>query len=100
MLGDHRSCDLQRRKRDPRGGAEHDADDDLVNHQDQQRRQRLHVDVIGGAVQRQNHQRQQQRNPELDPHRNIALAEPRQQHDHRADAGEYQHEGGGERGQQ
>jgi hypothetical protein len=33
LLGDHRACDLQRRKRHPRGGAEHDTDDDLVDHQ-------------------------------------------------------------------
>jgi len=56
--------------------------------------------VIGGAVQRQDHQRQQQRNRELDANRNIGLAQPRQQHHHGADAGEDQHEGGGERGQQ
>src|ERR1700687_3130144 len=100
LLGDHRSRDLQRRERHPRGGAEHDTDDDLMNHQYQERRQRLHVDVIGGAMQRQNHQRQHQRDRELDANRNIGLTQPRQQHHHRAHAGEYQHEGGGERGQQ
>ena len=47
LLGDHRAGDLQRRKRHPRGGAEHDADDDLVEHQHQQRRQRAHVDLVG-----------------------------------------------------
>ena len=100
LLGDHRARDLQRRERHPRGGAEHDADDDLVHHQYQKRRQRLHVDVVGGAVQRQDDQRQQQRDRELDANRDIGLAQPRQQHHHGADAGEYQHEGGGERGQQ
>ena len=100
LLGDHRARDLQRRQRHPRGGAEHDADDDLVQHQHQQRRQRLHVDLVGGAVQRQDHQRQQQRDRQLDADRDIGLAEPGQQHHHRADAGKYQHEGGGERRQQ
>jgi hypothetical protein len=51
-------------------------------------------------MQRQNHQRQHQRDSELDANRNIGLAQSRQQHHHRADACEYQHEGGGERGQQ
>ena len=100
LLGDHGARDLQRRQRHPRGGAEHDADDDLVHHQHQERKQRLHVDGVGGAVQRQDYQRQQQRDRELDANRNIGLAEPRQQHHHGADAGEYQHEGGGECWQQ
>jgi hypothetical protein len=56
--------------------------------------------MIGGAMQRQDHQCQHQRDCELDADRNIGLAQSRQQHHHRADAGEYQHKGGGERGQQ
>jgi len=100
LLGDHRARDLQRRQRHPRGGAEHDADDDLVQHQHDQRRHRLHVDVIGGAMQRQDDQRQQQRDRKLDAHRDIGLTQPRQQHHHGADAGEHQHEGGRERRKQ
>src|ERR1700675_1612757 len=56
--------------------------------------------MVGGTVQRQDHQRQQQRYTELDANRNIGLAQSRQQHHHGADAGEHQHEGGSERGQQ
>src|SRR5260221_14322559 len=55
--------------------------------------------MVGGAMQRQDHQCQQQRDRELDADGNIGFTEPRQQHHHRADAGEYQHESGGERGQ-
>ena len=55
--------------------------------------------MVGVAVQRQDDQGQQQRDRKLDVDRDIGLAEPRQQHHHGADAGEYQHEGGGERGQ-
>src|ERR1700722_15744505 len=96
LLGDHRSGHLQGRKRHPRGGAEHHADDDLMQHQHQERRHRLHVDVVGVAVQRQYDQRQHQRDRKLDTNRDVALAQSRQQHDHRSDAGEYQHEGGRE----
>src|SRR4029079_18555753 len=49
---------------------------------------------------RQDDQRQEQRDRELDPHRDVALAEPRQQHHHGAHAGEHQHEGGGKGRQQ
>src|ERR1700675_1544246 len=56
--------------------------------------------MVGGTVQRQDHQRQQQRYTELDANRNIGLAQSRQQHHHGADAGEHQHEGGGEGGKQ
>jgi len=71
-----------------------------VNHHHQQRVDRLDVDLIGRAMQRQEDQRQQQRDPELDANRNVGLTEPRQQHHHAADPGKHQHEGGREHGQQ
>ena len=55
--------------------------------------------LIGVAMQRQDDQRQRQRDRQLGPCRNVGLAKARHQHHHRADAGEDQHEGGGERGQ-
>jgi hypothetical protein len=100
LLGDHRTRDRQRRQRDARGRAEHDADDDLVHHQDAERGHRGQVDVVGGAVQRQDDQRQQERDRKLDAHRDVALAESRQQHHHGAHAGKHQHEGGGQGRQQ
>ena len=79
--------------------AEHDADHDLLHHQHQQRRQRLHVDMVGVAVQRQDHRVSSSAIVSLMRTGMLDLAEARQQHHHRADAGEDQHEGGGERGQ-
>ena len=75
------------------------ADNEFMHHQDRQRRDRLHVDMIGGTMQRQDNEGQRQRDPELDAHRDIHLAESRQQHHHRADAGKHQHEGGAKGGQ-
>ena len=51
-------------------------------------------------MQRQDDQREQKRDRQLDPRRDVGLAEPRQQHHHRADPGEGEHEGCGERRQQ
>jgi len=51
-------------------------------------------------VQRQDHKRQQQRDRELDANREYGLAQPGNSITMAPDAGEYQHEGGGERGQQ
>ena len=100
LLRDHRARDLKRGERHPRSSAEHDTDDDLMHHQHQQRGQRVHVDMVGGAMQRQDDQRQHDRDGKFDAHRNVGLAQSRQQHDHRANAGEHQHEGRGERREQ
>ena len=100
LLGDHRARHRERRQRDARGRAEHDADGDFVHHHYAERAHRAQVDLVGGPVQRQDDQRQQQRDRQLDAHRDVALAESRQQHHHRAHAGEHQHEGGGKGRQQ
>ena len=47
LLGDHRAGDLQRRDRQPRGQAEHRADDDFLHQHGQHRRQRGEIDGIG-----------------------------------------------------
>ncbi len=83
-----------------RGGhAEHRADDDLLDQHDDGRPERAGVDVIVVAMQRQQHRGQHQRDGEAQPRRNVLLAEPRQQHDHGADARENQQEGRAERRQ-
>ncbi len=100
LLRDHGARDLQCRQRHARGGPEQDADEDFVHHQRQHRGDRAHVDMIVGAVQRQDDQREQKRDRELDAHGDVGLPQPRQQHHHRADAGEGEHEGGSEHRQQ
>jgi hypothetical protein len=100
LLGDHRTCNLQRGECHPRGGTEHDTDNDLMHHQHQQRRQRSHVDMISGTVQRQDDQCQHYRDRELDAYGDVGLTQSRQQHHHGANAGEYQHESRGKRRQQ
>jgi len=62
-------------------------------------RQGLHVDMVGGAVQRQNDQRQQQRIASLMRTGILVSPKPATASPWRR-CGEYQHEGGGERGQQ
>src|SRR5690349_1679931 len=62
-----------------RGGAEDDADHDLMQHQDEQRCHRGHVDMIGLPMQRQDDQREQQRDRELDAHGDVGFPEARQQ---------------------
>ena len=46
LLGDDAASDLQRSHRNLRGGAQHDADHDLLDHQDAQRGERLHVEGL------------------------------------------------------
>ena len=57
LLGDHRARDLQRRDRQPRGQAEHDADQELLAEQQQHRPERAQIELIVVAVQRQQHAR-------------------------------------------
>ena len=97
LLGDHGARDRQRRNGDAGGGAEDQPDQDFVHQQHRQRRQVLQIDLIGAPMQRQQDERERQRNAEPDADRNVHLAEPRHQHDHGADAGEHQQEGGGKR---
>ncbi|MGY3391897.1 hypothetical protein ACVWW6_004488 [Bradyrhizobium sp. USDA 3311] len=100
LLRDHGTRNLERRQRHARGCPQHDADRDLMQHQHQKRRQRAHVDVIGAAMQRQDDQREQERDRQLHPRRDVGLAQARQQHHHRADPGEDEHEGRRKRRQQ
>jgi hypothetical protein len=70
-----------------------------MHHQHEQRGHRSDVDLVGLPVQRQDDQREQQRDRKLDADGDVGFAQSRQQHHHRADAGEYQHESGGKRRQ-
>jgi hypothetical protein len=78
-----------------RGQAEHGADQDLLRQHHHHRAERAQVEVVGAAVERQQHGGEHERDREPHPHRNAQLAPPRQQHHHRSNAGEDQHEGGG-----
>ncbi len=100
LLRHHGAGDLQRRNREPRGDAEHEADEDLLDHFDDQRHQCVEIDRVGLPVQRQQHRGQRQRDGEPHARRQIRLADARQQHDHGADPAEGQHEGRGERRQE
>src|SRR5712691_1199516 len=100
LLGDDAAGDLQRRDGEPRGEAEHGADQQLLAQRQQDRAGRAQVDRVGGTVQRQQHGGEHQRHHEAHPRRHAQLAQRRQQHHHGADAREHQHEGGGERRQE
>jgi len=89
-----RSGDLERRDRQPRGRAQHEADQQLLPERDQHRAGRLQIDRVGGAMQRKQDGGEHQRDHEPHAHRHAHLAEARQQHQHGADAREHQHEGG------
>ncbi len=54
------------------------------------RPKRARVDVIGAAVQRQQHGGEHERECQPHPRRQVLLAEPRQQHQHGAGAREHQ----------
>ena len=100
LLGDHRARDRERRDRQPRGDAEHRADEHLLDQQHQNGAERGGIDVVGVAMQRQQHGRQHQRERQPHARRDILLAKPRQQHQHRAGAREHQEKRGRERRQE
>ena len=97
LLGDHHAGNLQRRDREPRQQAQHRADQQLLEQQLHHRHEGVQIDLIGAAVQRHDDRGEHQRKREPHPRRHRELAQPRQQHDHRADAREAQHEGCGNR---
>ena len=99
LLRDHVARDLERGNSQPRGNAEHRADENFLNEHHQSRPERPRIDVIGAAMKRQQHGGEDER--ECQPHarRDILLAQPRQQHQHRAGAREYQEKSGSKRRQ-
>ena len=66
------------------------ADQNLLDQHDECRPKRARVDVIGGAVQRQQHGGEHERECQPHPRRQVLLAEPRQKHQHGAGAREHQ----------
>ena len=100
LLRDHRTRGLQRRDREPRRHAEHQADQQLLAERHDDGAGRAQVDGVAGAVQREHHEGEHQRDGEPHAHRHAALAEARQQHDHGAEAREHQDEGGAEGGKE
>jgi hypothetical protein len=93
LLGDHRACHFECGDGQPRREAKHGADHDLLDQQHDGRTQRAGVDVIGRAMQRQEHCGKDERDGELEPRRNVLLAETGQQHHHGSGAGKDQEEG-------
>ena len=100
LLGDDRARDFERRDGQPRGQPEHRADDDLLDQHHDRRPERAGIDVIGVAMQRQQHGGEDERDGQPQPRRDVLLAEPRQQHDHGAGAREHQEKGRSERRQE
>ena len=90
LLGDHVACDFKRGNGQPRRDAEHHADEDFLNQHHQSRPEGARIDVIGAAMERQQHAGENE--GECQPHarRDILLTQPRQQHQHRAGARENQ----------
>ena len=72
LLGDHRARDLQRRDRQPRGEAEHGADQELLAEHQQHRAERAQIDLIGAAMQRQQHRGEHQRDGQPHPRRHAS----------------------------
>ena len=79
---------------------EHGADHDLLDQHHDRRPERAGIDVIGVAMQRQQHGGENQRDGQPQPRRNVLLAEPGQQHHHGAGAREHQEKSRPERRQE
>ncbi len=93
LLGDDRACDLERGDGEPRGHSEHGADEQLLAKHHQHRPVGPQIEVIGIAMERQQHGRERQGDRQAHAHRHAHLAQPGQQHQHGADAREHEHEG-------
>jgi hypothetical protein len=92
LLGDDGAGDFQRRDREPRSDAEHGADEDFLDQHHERRGERALIDVVGVAMQRQQHGSKQKREGQAHARRDVLLAEARQQHQHRAGARKHQEE--------
>jgi hypothetical protein len=97
LLRDDRAGDLERGNGEPGDEPEHPADENLLDEHDQRRPQRTGIDVVGATMKRQQDGGENERHGEAQARGNVLLAQPRQQHQHRAGAGEHEQKGGGDR---